>query len=226
MFEDEIKMEERSSNWVPMAMALGLVIALVGGVIYFVLEAKRSVSEAEAAQVATAVLKAQGPELVHFHVGELKPSVDEKLTDPHYRLLEKIGVVKVGKQDKKGRVPVELTAEGKTLLDACGKEEEKNPDGSAGLTVTLANRKLVKVTKIEMLSPGRARIAYEWNWQPTKLGDDFDVNSKYVAAMNTWDRLTLIQKYGVDYYAQSQVKTDTIAVVWDEQRKAWKLASS
>ena len=224
MFEDEIKMEEKSSNWVPMAMALGLVLALAGGIIYFVLEAKRSVSEAEAAQVATALLKAQGPEQVHFHVGQLKPSVDEKLTDPHYRLLDKIGVVKVGKPDKKGIVPVVLTPEGKALLDACGNTAEKNADGSQGMTVTLANRKLVKVTKVEMLSPGRARIDYEWIWVPTELGSAFDVNSKYVVAMSSWDRLTLIQKYGVDYYAEAKPRTDTVAVVWDEAHKSWKLA--
>ncbi len=224
MFEDEIKMEEKSSNWVPMAMALGLVLVLAGGIIYFVLEAKRSVSETEAAQVATALLKAQGPEQVHFHVGQLKPSVDEKLTDPHYRLLDKIGVVKVGKPDKKGIVPVVLTPEGKAMLEACGNTAEKNADGSQGMTVTLANRKLVKVTKVEMLSPGRARIDYEWIWEPTQLGSDFDVNSKYVTAMSSWDRLTLIQKYGVDYYADAKPKTDTVAVVWDEAHKSWKLA--
>lgn len=224
MFEDEIKMEERSSNWVPMAMALGLVLALAGGIAYFIMEAKRSVSEAEATQVAAAVLRAQGPEQIHFHVGTLKPSVDEKLTDPHYRLLDKIGVVKVGKPDKKGMVPVELTADGKTVLEACGSTAEKNADGSQGMTVTLANRKLVKVTKVEMLSPGRARIEYQWTWAPTELGNDFDVNSKYVTAMNSWDRLTLIQKYGVDYYQESKVKTDTIGVVWDEEHKTWKLA--
>ena len=224
MFEDEIKMEEKSSNWVPIAMALGLVLALAGGIAYFVMEAKRSVSEAEAAQVAAAVLKAQGPEQIHFHVGTLKPSVDEKLTDPHYRLLDKIGVINVGKPDKKGLLPVALTPEGKALLDACGKTAEKNPDGSEGVTATLADRKLIKVTRVEMLSPGRARIEYEWNWAPTQLGSDFDVNSKYVASMNSWDKLTLIQKYGVDYYADSKVKTDSIAVVWDDDHKAWKLA--
>jgi hypothetical protein len=224
MFEDEVKMEEKSSNWVPMAMALGLVLALAGGIAYFIIEAKRNVSEAEAAQVAAAVLKAQGPEQIHFHVGTLKPSVDEKLTDPHYRLLDKIGVVHVGKPDKKGLLPVALTPEGKAMLAACGNTEERNADGSKGMTVTLANRKLLKVTRIDMISPGRARIEYEWNWVPTQLGDDFDVNSKYVAAMNTWDRLTLIQKYGVDYYADSKAKKDSIAVVWDQDHKTWKLA--
>jgi hypothetical protein len=222
MFEDEIKMEEKSSNWIPMAMAMGLVVALVGGLVYFIMESKRTVSEAEAQQLAGAVLKAQGPGLVHFHVGQVKPSVDEKPYDPHYKLLAKAGVVTLGKPTDKG-INVELTTAGKDLLDQIGAKEEKNPDGTEAYTAPLANRELVKVTKIDMLNPGRANIAYEWKWAPNSLGLDFDINSPEMQSLTNWDRLTLIQKYGAAYYKEGKIKNDSIALVWDDQKKQWKL---
>ena len=221
MFEDEIKMEEKSSNWVPLLMALGLVVALAGGLVYFIMESKRTVTEAEAQQVANALLTAQGPGTVHFHVGQVKPSVDEKPFDPHYKLLAKAGIVKLGKPTVNG-LSVTLTPAGKEILDACGAKEEKNPDGTEAYTVPLAQRKLVKIAKIQMLNPGRANMEYAWKWEPTKLGDDFDVNSPEMQSLNNWDRITLIDKYGASYYKDGKLKTNTIALVWDDKKSVWR----
>lgn len=224
MFEEEIKMEEKSSNVVPLLMAIVLVGLLVGGIGYFVVESRRSVSEPEAQKAASAMIAAQGPQRVHFHVGFVKPSPDEQPFDPHYRLLEKAGVVKLSKPTYKG-VDVKLTPEGQELLKLCGAKEEKNADGTEAYTVTLAERKLIKVAGIEMVNPTTAKIDYEWNWQPTALGLKFDVNSAEMMALPIWDTAVLIQKYGSTYYKDSKVKTTTMVLLWDEKAKAWRPAS-
>ncbi len=221
MFEDEIKMEEKSSNVIPLLMALGLVVAIVGGIGYFIMESKRSVSQQEASRIVSDILKAQGPAKVHFHVGKVEPSMDEKPFDPHYRLLEKIGMVKLGKPTYKG-IDVTLTSKGAEELKACNALEEKNADGSDAYTVPLANRKLVAVNKVEMSRPGVAQVAYTWNWQPTQLGDDFDANSKVMSTLPVWDRTVLIQKYGADFYKDAEAKKVVINLAWDDKSKTWK----
>lgn len=221
MFEDEIKMEEKSSNVAPLLVAIGLVLAVAGGIAYFILGSKRSMSDAEATQVANSLLNAEGPERLHFEVGFVEPSVNEKPFDPQYRFLQKIGVVKLGKPSAKG-LDVTLTPGGQELLKESGATEEKNSDGTEGYTAPIANRKLLKVSRIEMLNPGRANIEFEWNWEPTKLGWSFDVGSPEMASMNSWDRGLLIQKYGADYYKDSKVKKKAVALIWDDTNNTWK----
>ncbi|MBZ5647676.1 MAG: hypothetical protein LAN37_10680 [Acidobacteriia bacterium] len=222
MFEDEIKMEERSSNVVPLLMALGLIVAIVGGIGYYIMESKRTLSQEQATQVVSGILKTQGPAKVHFHVGaRIEPSMDERPFDPHYRLLEKVGVVKLGKPTYKG-LEVKITPEGLAELKQCGAIEEKNADGTDAYTVPLANRKLIAVNKIDMPRPGFAKVEYTWNWETTKLGQDFDANSPAMASLTVWDRTVLIQKYGADFYNNAEPKKVAITLSWDNKTKAWK----
>jgi hypothetical protein len=221
VFEDEIKMEEQSSNVVPLLMALGLVVAIVGGIAYFILESKRSLSQEQATQVVSSVLKMQGFAKVHFHTGNVEPSTDEKPFDPHYKFLEKVGVLKLGKPTYKG-MDVKLTPEGLAELKQCGAVEEKNADGTDAYTVPLATRKLLNIGKIDMYRPGFAKVEYSWNWAPTKLGEEFDVNSKEMGTMNVWDRTLLIQKYGADFYKDTEPKKVAITIAWDAKTKEWK----
>ncbi len=222
MFEDEIKMEEKSSNVVPLLMALALIAAIVGGIGYFIVESKRSLSQEQAQQLVSAILKAQGPAKVHFHAGgRVEPSMDEKPFDPHYRLLEKVGVVKLGKPTYKG-LEVKITPEGLAELKQCGATEEKNADGTDAYTVPLANRKLIAVNKIDMQRPGLAKVEYTWNWEPTKLGQEFDANSKTMNTLTVWDRTLIIQKYGGDFYKDSEPKKVAVTLAWDAKTKAWK----
>ncbi len=221
MFEDQVRMEEKSSNVVPLLMALGLVIAIVGGIAYFIFESKRSLSPEQATQVVSNVLKSQGFAKVHFHAGKVEPSADEKPFDPHYKFLEKLGVVKLGKPTYKG-LDVTLTPEGRAELKQCGAIEEKNADGTDAYTVPLANRKLLNISKIDMFRPGFAKVDYSWNWEPTKLGEEFDVNSTKMATMNVWDRTVLIQKYGADFYKNTEPKKVQITIAWDDKTKEWK----
>jgi len=222
MFEDEIRMEEKSSNVVPLLMALALIAAIVGGIGYFILESKRTLSQEQATQIVSAMLKKQGPAKVHFHAGgRIEPSMDEKPFDPHYRLLEKVGVVKLGKPTYKG-LEVKVTPEGLAELKQCGAIEEKNADGTDAFTVPLANRKLIAVNKVDMQRPGLAKVEYTWNWETTTLGRDFDANSQAMAALTVWDRTLLIQKYGGDFYKDAEPKKVAITLAWDDKAKAWK----
>ena len=222
MFEDEIKMEEKSSNVMPLLMALGLIVAIIGGIGYFIMESKRTLTQEQATQVVADLLKAQGPTTVHFHAGgRIESSMDEKPLDPHYRLLEKVGVVSLGKPTYKS-LDVKLTPEGLKELKLCGAKEEKNADGTDAYTVPLANRKLIAVSKIDMPRPGMAKVEYSWSWDPTPLGKDFDANSKAMASLNVWDRTLLIQKYGADFYVGAEPKKVAITLAWDDKIKNWK----
>lgn len=221
MFEDEIKMEEKSSNIMGLLMALALAAAVIGGLTYFYLQSKRTLKPEEAAQIVNQLLAAQGPAKVHFHVGKVEPTVDEKPFDPHYKLLQRAGVVKLGKITYKG-VDVALTPEGKQLLDQCGAQQEKNSDGTLAYTVPLATRKLLAISNIEMVTPGFAKVAYTWDWQTNKLGEDFDVKSPEMAKMNTWESSVLIQKYGADFYKDGGPKRVLLSLTWDDKNKVWK----
>ncbi len=221
MFEDEIKMEEKSSNVVPLLAALGLVIAIGATLTYFIMESKRTVSEAEALQAATEALKAQGPVTVHFEVGQIGRGTPEDPFGPHYKILQKIGVLKPAKPTAKG-IDSALTPDGKKLLEQCGATPEKGSDGTDAYTVPLAQRKLIKITKIEMPHPGRANIEFQWNWEPTPMGQYFDVGSPQFASMSLYERSVLIEKYGADYYKDSKVKTRSLALIWDDKGKVWK----
>ena len=44
---------------------------------------------------------------------------------------------------------------------------------------------------------------YNWKWVPNQLGEVFDASGPLVKSFNLWDRQTLINKYGVDFYSES-----------------------
>lgn len=223
MFEQELEMEEKESSIVPLLMIVGLIAVVLGGVGWFVWEhmSKKDMTAADAGSLVEQVLQAQGPAVVHFHVGLIETSVDEKPFDPHYKLLEKIGVVKLGKT-KGMAVPVELTPAGQRLLASIpGVDKSKNSDGTDAYTVPLATRKLVQVTKVTMRGVNLANAEYTWRWEPTELGLAFDANSKAVDSFKLWERTTLIDKYGVNFY-DAQPKPATLTCTRTE-KGGWKL---
>ena len=97
--------------------------------------------------------------------------------------------------------PVELTQQGQHLLDEIpGVTKGSEKDGTVVYSVPLADRKLISVTKVNMVNPTRALVDVTWKWEPNKLGNLFDASGSMVKGFNTWDRATLIQKYGADFY--------------------------
>ena len=194
MFEEEVKLQRESSYFLPLALVLVLIAVIVGTVVYAV-KPGRGLSQDQAAGLVSAFLKSEGPATVHFHVGVLEPSVDEKIRDPHYRLLEKAGILKLGTA-KGDAIRVTLTPEGERRLAAIpGLVKTKNSDGSDAYTVPLAERQLAAVSKITISNRDVAYVQFSWQWAPNDLGNTFDAAGPVVKSFNTWDRATLAQRY-------------------------------
>lgn len=211
MFEAEIEMEKKSSSFGPVLFIAILVLAIAGGIYYAVHESKKSMSETEASQLITSILKTKGPSVLHFRTGLVKQTVDEKPFDPQYKLLEKAGLIKTAKRD--GGLQVTLTsAAEKVLSDTKGVTRTKRLEGGESIEVPLAFRKLVAITKVEVKSPVRATVAYTWKWEPTKLGEIFDASNPQVTSFNVWERGSLIKDYGVDFY-HAEPKAEQFAFV-------------
>lgn len=210
MFEQEVELEKRESTVVPLLLIVTMIVAIVGVAGYFVWQNKQVLSNADAGNAISTALRQQGPATVRFHVGMVKPSVAEKPEDPHYKLLEKAGIVKLGKANNRV-YPVALTSDGQKLLAEIpdvSKVTEK--DGTELYVVPLADRRLVDITKVTMNSPSRATVNYSWKWEPNKLGNLFDASGSLVKSFNTWDRATLIDKYGANFYHSDPTKVQMV----------------
>ena len=221
MFEEELKLQRESSFVIPLVLVLVLVAVIVGAIGYWVAPG-HSLSQQQAAGLVSAYLNGQGPATVHFHVGVLQPSVAEKIRDPHYRLLEKAGILKLGPA-KGDAVRVAFAPDGERKLAAIpGVVKTKNSDGSEGYTVPLAERRLVGVSKVTMSGRDIAYVQFTWAWAPNELGNAFDAAGPLAKSFNTWDRSTLIQNYGVAFY---HVEPAQAALTFVRADKGWKLAA-
>ncbi len=222
MFEQEIEMEKRQSSVVPLLLIVGMIVITVGVAAYYVIENRKVMSKQEATTIATEILKAQGPATVTFHTGLIKETYDESARDVRYRILEKLGVVKIGRP-KGIRTPVELTAKGEDLLKQIpGVKQSKEENGTETYVVPLAERQLAAINAITMTATGRATVEYTWQWVTNQLGKDFDASGPAVKSFNTWDRATLIDKHGANFY-QDGTKKVIIAVVRSD--RGWQLAT-
>src|SRR5690242_9854482 len=111
MFEAEVELE-RKSSFGPLLLVIALLATIVGLIAYVVMQSRQHLAPADAAQVVSSLLRAQGPASVQFHGGMVVPSVNDRPTDPHYRLLEKAGLLKLGKpQGRATPVVVNAAAE-------------------------------------------------------------------------------------------------------------------
>ncbi len=221
MFEQEIEFEKRESSVVPLLLIVSMILVFVGVAGYYIWQNKQVLGTDQASAVITASLKAQGPAVVHFHTGMVKASVEERPEAPHYRLLDKAGIIKLGKVT--GRTtPIALTLQGKALLaEIPDVITNKEKDGTDAYVVPLANRQLAEITKITMLSPERATVQYKWRWDANKLGNLFDASGSLVKSFNTWDRATLIEKSGANFYHAEPTK---VAVVLVKTDRGWQIA--
>ena len=222
MFEQEMELERKSSSIVPLLLIVSLIVAIAGVSLYFVMESRRVLTTAEATPIVLAGVERQASATLHFATGLLKTEVDQKPHDPHYRLLEKEGYLKIGK-DQNYKTPVSLTAKGQAwLAETAGVKEVKNKDGNEEYTVPLAQRKLVEIGKITMLSPSKATVEYSWKWETTKAGELFDATGPAVKGFNTWDRSTLIDKYGANFYRAAPTK---VTVLLAKSDKGWEFST-
>ena len=221
MFESEVEMENRST-FLPLVLLLALVATLIGLVAYVALEirAKKDLSAAEATPFVEATLRSEGPALLHFRVGKITYSLDEKPADPHFRLLEKMGLVKISNR-KPASIVVAITPAGERMVSSIpGWQKNKTSDGIQ-YVVPLAERRMVEVNRVTMKGPNDAVAEYSWKWVPNELGTKLDASTPLVKSFNTWDRSTLIDKYGVDFYGATPVR-GTIALARID--RVWKIA--
>ncbi len=177
MFEQEIEMERRTGSVVPLLLIVALIIAVVSVAGYYIVQNRQVLSVQEATQVGTSVLADQGPATFRFHTGLVKSSVNDDPTGPHYRLLEKAGLVKIGKAEGayKTTYPIALTPAGEQLLKRIeGVTSATETDGTKVYVVPVAEQKLVSVSDIKMLSIARATFVLTWNWKTNALGDMLD----------------------------------------------------
>jgi hypothetical protein len=225
MFEQELELEQKSSSIVPLLLILALAGVIVGTVGYWYVQSKKVLTQQDAATVVTAILKAQGPAVLRFHTGMVKSSINEKPRDPHYKLLEKAGYVKLAPVKGKGDVyNIALTPRGEKELPAFPEfQKGQEKDGTLAIQVPLARRQLVEVTKVTMNGPSMARVEYIWKWDPTTLGEVFDANGEMIKSFNLWDTQALIEKYGANFYHADARKVAVNLIKTD--KGAWQVMS-
>jgi len=219
MFEEELELEKKQSSAVPLLLIVVMIVALVGIAGYYIRESQKVLGMYEASSLAMTALNAQGPALIRFHTGFLAAGL--KPYDPNYRLLEKAGLVKLGKEQ--GRTtPVTLTSTGeKQLGEIVGVEKTTEKNGTVSYVVPIAERRLLAVDRVTMIGLGRATVEFTWKWEPNRLGEVFDVSGSLVKSFNTWERATLISDYAANFY-HGEAKQAVISVVKSDH--VWKIA--
>jgi len=224
MFEEELELEKESKTLSlksPFFYIFLAVILIIGGAAYFIATSQKDLSPEQARTVLSQAMRERGPAYVHFSVGVVKPSVGEKPRDPHYKLLENAGFVKLGKA-KGDAVSVTLTPLGEGTFSRLPEfKKVMKPDGAQALDVPLATREVGEITKITMVSPSMAQVEYTWKWKPNKVGDLFDASGDALKKFSTWDRATLIKSYGADFYHDAQKSTVNIV----RGKNGWQIAT-
>src|SRR5262249_50091782 len=153
--------------------------------------------------------------VIRFTTGTITSSVNDKALDPHYKLLAKAGILAT-KPRTWNSIFAEITPAGQKVLDDInGVEKTTNPDNTVTYQVPLAQRKLIAIDNVTMVRPHIAKVTYTWQWDPNRLGKEFDASGEMVKSFNTWDRGTLIKSYGVDFYSGPPSK---VAVVLSETK--------
>jgi hypothetical protein len=204
-------------------LIIAMILAFVGVAAYYVVENKKVLPTAEASNLISASLKKDGPVTIQFRTGNVVASVQDRPYDPNYRLLEKAGLLKVGKDN--GRVtPITLTAAGhKLFVEIPGVSQNRDAkDGTEIFIVPIADRILVGTPKVIMTGMGRATAEFDWAWEPNKMGELLDASGPLVKSFNTWDRGTLINKYGAKFYHGAPTKA---AMAFTKSEKGWQIAT-
>jgi hypothetical protein len=222
MFEAEVEMEKRSSI-LPLLLMVCLLAGIVGlaGYLIYQVRGKGPLQAQEANGIVTAALQGSGPATIRFHTGVVKTGDDGK-PDVYYRLMEKAGLVKLGKPAK-GNFAVSLTPDGEHMLDGVpGVKKSQEADGTFLYKAPLAQRQLVSIAGVNT-NGDNAVIEYNWKWVSNPLGDVFDAGGPLVKSFGVWERQTLINKYGADFYHADPTKaTMTVA----RNGKSWKISAA
>jgi hypothetical protein len=224
MFEQELEMEKKESTIIPLLLILSLAGVILGSIGYWVVQMRKTLTPEQATAVVGDILKQQGPVVLIIHSGKVETSINEKPHDPHYKLLEKAGLLKTADVKGKDLVNVTLTPEGEKMITEIPEfKKTENKDGTASLFIPIASKQVVSISNVKMSGPNVAVVEYTWKWVPTPVGDIFDADNKLVKAFNIWDTQTLISKYDVNYYHGAPQKAVVRMVRGDNDQ--WKVTS-
>ena len=223
MFEQELEMEQQQSSVLPLILIIAMILAFVAVAGYYVAENRKVLPAADAGNLISASLKKDGPVTIHIRTGLVVASVQDRPHDPNYRLLEKAGLLNVGK-DKGRTTPVTVTAAGRKLFAEIPgvKENRDGKDGTLDYEIPIAERKLAGTPTVTMTGMGRAKAEFEWAWAPNQMGELFDASGPQVKSFNTWDRGTLIDKYGAKFYHAAPTKATMFFTKGD---KGWQITT-
>jgi len=120
MFEAELEMEKKQGGgFGPVLIIVLMVLVVFGGVGYLVWQGRQTLKPEEAAPIITAAWMEKGPAKVTFHTGLVTPDVNETTSDPHYRLMAKLGLITT-KPAKNGSLQADLTPEGEGVVTTVG----------------------------------------------------------------------------------------------------------
>src|SRR5690348_17082269 len=162
MFEEEIAMEQKESSIIPLLLILSLAGVIVGSVVYWVIQSRKTMSPEQANAAVSEVLKKQGPVTLIFRTGSVEPSINEKPRDPHYKLMEKAGLLKTAELKGKDRVNVTLTPDGEKMISSIPELRKRDDkDGTTVYFLPLASKKIVSINKVTMSGPNLARVRSE-----------------------------------------------------------------
>ena len=224
MFEQELEMEKKESTIVPLLLILSLAGVILGSIGYWVIQMRKTLTPEQATAVVSNILKDQGPVVLIIHSGKVEPTINEKPRDPHYKLLEKAGLIRTADIKGKDLVNVSLTPDGEKLISSIPEfKKTENKDGTTSLFIPVASKQVVAITNVKMSGPNIAIVEYTWKWAPTTVGDIFDADSKLVKTFNIWDTQTLISKYDVNYY-HGQPSTAAVRMVRGDNDQ-WRITS-
>jgi hypothetical protein len=219
MFEQELEMEKKSSSIIPLLLIVSLIVGVVGVAMYYVIQSRRVVSAAEAKPVIVASVENMPPATLRFATGSVKLS--DNPHDPNYRLLEKAGFVTIGK-DKNYQTPVALTEKGQAFLAQITGVKKSEDSGNTWYTVPLAQRKVADIGRIQMETPNRAIVEYTWKWETNQAGDLLDAAGPLVKGFSSYERTTLIDKYGANFYHAAPSKVTVALMKTDD---GWRIAT-
>jgi hypothetical protein len=215
LFAAEVAMEEKTSNFLPVALILALILVVGGTIAYFIKGAREVLTVPVATTAVNQILQTQGPPSVRFSTGTVVQSINEKPQDPQYKLLAKAGIITTKPKGYSSLIVVLNPAGEKLFSEITGVEKTTNPDKTVTYIVPLAQRQLVAVNKVTMIKPHLAQVDYTWKWAPNRLGQEFDASGSLVKSFATWDRATLIKSYGVDFYGGEPSKTSIVLMEKD-----------
>ena len=213
MFEEDVALEKKQSSFIPMALIVILLGTIGYGIYYVISDSQRKLTVEEATPLAQSLLVRFNPPILDFHTGNVAYGMKENPSDPHFKLLAKAGLITVKPVgDPRLKINVTLTDKGKAILDGIpGTKKKDDKDNTVEYMVPLASRTLGKVSGVTMQGSTHAVVAYTWTWNPNDLGKVLDADSALMKSMGTYERQTLIDKYGAKFYTSAGPQSAKLA---------------